>query len=364
MTIGIEAERANEGQKTGVEHYAKQLILHLAGADKKNNYILYLRTKPQDWFLNLPGNFTVKVMPFPLFWTQLRVSWEMLVRPVDALLVPASALPLFHPANSIVTIHDLAWKFYPRTFTFFNRVFLEWSTRFAVKFAGKIIAVSEATKKDLIKFYKVDAGKITVVHHGYEKPNTFPGEKIPSETGGPYVLFLSTLQPRKNLAGLIDAFRRLKSELPELPHKLLVVGRPGWKYEKILKKIDENKGTVVYLNYVDDGRRLRILSGASVLALPSFYEGFGMQILEAFAAGVPVAASGVSSMPEVAGEAAVYFNPESASEIKDALKSVLLDKSFASSLIEKGKERLRSFSWEKCAKETLTVLGAQEPPIH
>lgn len=361
MSIGIEAERANHPQKTGVEHYAKQLILHLAQIDRQNHYVLYLRTKPQDWFLSLPQNFQVKMMPFPLFWTQARISLEMLLHPVDVLLIPASALPIAHPKNSVITIHDLAWKFYPQTFTWFNRQFLEWSTRFAVKAAKNIIAVSEATKKDLVKYYKVSPDKIVVIHHGYEITGQMTSDERQEMGDLPekFVLFLGTLQPRKNLEGLIDAFLLLKAEYPELPHKLVIVGKPGWKFGTILKKIQEHRGVVVYFDHVSDQDRFSVLKRSALLVLPSFYEGFGMPILEAFAAGVPVAASNVSSLPEVAGSAAAYFNPKEIREIKDAIKCVLLDKAMADCLIEKGKERLKLFSWKKCAAETLRVLSAE-----
>lgn len=361
MIIGIEAERANSPAKTGVEHYAKQLILHLAKTDLQNEYRLYLRSSPESWFLSLPKNFTIKVMPFPLFWTQLRISWEMLLNPVDVLFIPASALPLIHPKRSIVTIHDLGWKFYPQSFTWFNRNFLEISSRFAVNRASKIIAVSGSTKKDIIKFYKVPAEKIEVVWHGYEtvnQPVSQSAGKLVSGLPEKYVLFLSTLQPRKNLEGLIDAFRLLKNQYPEIPHKLVVVGRPGWKFESILKKLEENKDIAVYLNYVSDVDRLEILKQASALVQPAFYEGFGMQILEGFAAGVPIAVSKVSSMPEVAQEAAIYFDPHNPQDIKNALKSIIFDAALAQDLVTKGYERLKKFSWDKCAIETLNILSS------
>lgn len=358
MIIGIEAQRANSPAKTGVEHYAKQLILHLAKIDLQNEYRLYLRSTPEPWLLSLPKNFTVKVMPFPLFWTQLRISWEMLLNPVDVLFIPASALPLIHPKKTVVTIHDLGWKFYPQSFTWFTRNFLEVSTSFAIKRASKIIAVSESTKKDIIKYYKVPAEKIEVVWHGYEvsEQRIANSEHRVKDLPEKYALFLSTLQPRKNLEGLIDAFRMLKNQYPEIPHKLVVVGRPGWKFESILKKLDENKDVAEYLNYVSDADRLEILKRASVLIQPAFYEGFGMQILEAFAAGVPVAVSKVSSMPEVAQEAAIYFDPHNPQDIKNALKSIIFDTALAQSLVFKGNERLKFFSWEKCARQTLNVL--------
>lgn len=356
MTIGIEAERANNPQKTGVEHYAQQLILHLADIDHTNNYILYLRTKPQDWFLNLPKNFQIKVMPFPVFWTQLRISWEMLFHPVDALFIPASALPIIHPKKSVVTIHDLAWKYFPETFTWFNRNFLEWSTRFAVRSASEVIAVSNATKKDLVKEYGIDEKKVAVIHHGFELSDKWQVTSDKLELPQKYILFISTLQPRKNLIGLISAFRALKHELPELPHLLVVVGYRGWKYEKILRAIEDNKDMVKYIDRATEDEKAAILRGANLLVQPSFYEGFGMQILEAFAAGVPVATSNISSMPEVAEDAAIYFDPKDINQIKNAIKNVLLDRSLHDQLIEKGKKRLQLFSWEKCAKETLEVL--------
>jgi len=225
-------------------------------------------------------------------------------------------------------------------------------------FAWRIIAVSESTKNDLMKFYGIDGRKIFVVHHGYEVSSQQTAISSQQTAGLPpkYILFLSTLQPRKNLEGLIDAFRILKKEYPELPHKLVVAGRRGWKFDSILKKIKDNQDIVIYLNHIDEKQKAEILAGADLLVLPSFYEGFGMQILEAFAAGLPVATSKISSMPEVAGEAAVYFDPKNTTDIKNTIKNVLMDKSLADRLRQKGHERLKEFSWEKCARETFRVL--------
>ncbi len=358
MIIGIEAERANTPQKTGVEHYAKQLIEHLAELDKKNEYRLYLRNQPEAWFLKLPLNFKIKVMPFPVFWTQLRISWEMLFHPVDALMIPASALPFIHPRKSVITIHDIGWRYFPESFTWFMRIFLEWSTRFAIRRASNIIAVSISTKRDIVKHYKVNEEKIAVVYHGYETTNQLINKSANQQISLPskYILFLSTLQPRKNLEGLIKAFTTLKLEHPELEHKLVIAGKPGWKYESIMRKIKKNNNFVVYLNHITDEDRFNVLSKAELLVLPSFYEGFGMQILESFQADVPVATSKVSSMPEVAGEAAVYFDPHDIKDIKKAISLIIFDKSLAENLKIKGKERLNNFSWKKCAQETLQVL--------
>lgn len=358
MLIGIEAQRANNRVKTGVEHYVKELILQLAKIDSTNEYILYLQTPPEDWFLNLPKNFHLRVMPFPMFWTQLRLSWEMLWHPPDVLFVPASTLPLVHP-KSVYTEHDVAWIYYPEIFTksmlWFHRVF-SWLARTG---ATKIISISESTKKDLIQHYGTRPEKIAVIPHGYtitENINHQLSAEVAAKLPEKYLLFLSTLQPRKNLELLIDAFRELKNEHPELPHKLVVVGKPGWKFQEILIKIDENKDLVTYLGHISDDDRWPIYRQATMFIHPSLYEGFGMWILEAFECDVPVAVSNNSSLPEVGGDAALYFDPTSKTEMKSVMLKVLQSPELRTEMIAKGKQQLTKFSWEKCARETLEVL--------
>ncbi len=358
MVIGIEAERANHPAKTGVEHYAKELIENLANIDSKNQYILYLRTPAQDWFSKLPKNFSVKVLPFPIFWTQLRLSVEMLLHPPEVLFVPASTLPLIHP-NSVYTEHDVAWIYYPEVFTFFMRWYhriFSWLARAGSK---KIIAISQATKSDLIKHYQVDENKIAVVPHGYNKANPVEYQLSPevaSRLPEKYVLFLSTLQPRKNVSLLIDAFRELKTEHPELPHRLVIVGKPGWKFQEILIKINENKDIVTYLGHIGDNERWPVYSKADLYINPSLYEGFGMPLLEAFECNCPVLVANNSSLPEVGGDAAVYFDPTSKEDLKQAILKVLQNSELREEMIVKGKQQLEKFGWEKCARETLAVI--------
>ncbi|MBU6447787.1 glycosyltransferase family 4 protein, partial [Patescibacteria group bacterium] len=284
MLIGIEAERANMQQATGVEHYAQQLILNLAKIDRQNEYVLYLRSKPAKWLLDLPDNFRLKIIPFPVFWTQLRISWEMLVHPVDCLFIMASALPIIHPRQSVVTIHDIAWEYYPETFGRFMLRYLKFSTWYAVKFARRIIAVSQQTKDDMIKKYHLPAGKINVVYHGFDMSTEIrrsPDDEKKQIAALPdkYILYISTLQPRKNVIGLIDAFIELKKE-KKVPHSLVLVGGKGWLYDKIMEKISGHP-EIIYCGYGHD--RFAYLEKADLLVQPSFYEGFGMSILDAFA---------------------------------------------------------------------------------
>ncbi|MEZ4180486.1 MAG: glycosyltransferase family 1 protein [Candidatus Doudnabacteria bacterium] len=370
MHIGIESERANNPVKTGVEHYAHQLIKHLALLDHENNYTLYLRTKPEKWFFDLPKKFLVKVIPFPKFWTQIRISWEMLWHAPDLLFIPASALPLITPKRSVITIHDTAWLNYPEAFTWFMRHYLHWSTKTAVKKATKIIAVSQSTKTDLVKYYNVDPEKIAVIPHGYtvseqdQESTSDPLIGLSSKTKAllpdKYILFLSTIQPRKNLPGLIAAFREFKNQFPEFPHKLVVVGKLGWKFEESLKAIQDNSDIVVYLGRVDDQERWPIFRKADLFINASLYEGFGMWILEAFECQVPVAVSKVSSLPEVGGDAAVYFDPQNSQEIIDAIVSVLRHPEVAEEMRRKGLERLKLYGWDRCAEQTLNLFNGLE----
>ena len=358
MNIGIEAERANKHTKTGVEHYAKELIQHLALIDTKNNYTLYLQTQPQDWFLKLPKNFKTKVIPFPKFWTQIRLSLEMLLHPVDVLFVPASTLPLIHP-KSVYTEHDVAWIYFPEIFTWYMRQFHRVFSWLARTSSSKIIAISNATKKDLMNHYGVATEKIAVIPHGYTKTNSENfelSESVTAKLPEKYILFLSTLQPRKNLELLIDAFRELKTEHPEIPHKLVVVGKAGWKFQTIFRKIEDNADIVTYLGHVGDNERWPIYKGADLFIHPSLYEGFGMWILEAFECGTPVVVSQSSSLPEVGGDAALYFDPTSKEAMKAQIVKVLHDPELRAQMIAKGKQQLAQFSWERCARETLAVL--------
>ncbi len=363
MIIGIEAERANSGQKTGVEHYAQQLILQFAEIDKENQYVLYLRTQPQEWILQLPKNFSYKVMPFPLFWTQLRLSWEMLRHAPDVLFVPASSMPLVHPRKTVVTVHDLAFMLYPETYTSFMRYYHMFEDVLVSRLAWRVITVSESTKRDFVKFWQADEKRIRVIHHGYtaQSATTYNLQPTTSlQLPEKFVLFLSTLQPRKNLHGLIAACKEYRLQHSTEDLKLVVAGRVGWKSEEIVAEIEANKDFVVHLNHVTDADRAMLYQRASVFCVPSFYEGFGMWILEAFDAGVPVVTSNVSSMPEVAGDASEYCDPHDMASIASALTRVLQDKERAALLVQKGRERLQEFSWRKCAEESLATLTSQE----
>jgi glycosyltransferase involved in cell wall biosynthesis len=354
MIIAVAAEHANSPHPTGVEHYSRQLILALSRIDRVNQYILYVRTPPQMWFWELPDNFTVKHLPSRFAWTQLRLSLAMLQDRPDALLVPSFSVPFLHPRNTIVAIHDLAWLLFPETETTAQRWSLAFTHTLAKWFARRLIAVSNATKKDLVMRLHVPESSVEVIHHGFtysdemsdehEKPRTFKG---------PLIVYLGTLQPRKNICRLIEAFSQLKEETG-IPHQLVIAGSQGWMCEEILDLMEKTKD-VVYLGYVKD--RHALLKKASLLVQPSLYEGFGLSILDAFADRVPVACARSSSLPEVAGDAAEFFDPYSVPSMVSAMTNVLNSRSRAEDLAQRGWDRLQQFSWETCAQRTLRLIA-------
>jgi glycosyltransferase involved in cell wall biosynthesis len=362
MRIGIAAELANGEIQTGVERYAKQLILQLASIDSVNQYTLYLRREPREWLRRLPESFEFKVLPFPGAWTKMRLSQELRRDRVDVLFALNHRLPLVHPPRTVLTVHDASFLRCPEFETRIARRYLPWSYRRLIKRAWRVIAVSQSTADDILTLAPLAAKRIRVIHHGYERSDLNEGPPTPASPAGlpdRYVLFLSTIQPRKNLPRLIDAFVTLRRLNPTLPHRLVVAGPLGWNYEPLVAKIRAHPDDVVYLGYVDDATRWPLYRCADLFVLPSLCEGFGLGVLEAFDAGTPVAVSRAASLPEVAGDAALYFDPESEAEIASAIQRALTDMALREVLVARGRRRLAEFSWERCARETLAVLTGE-----
>ncbi len=365
MKIGIEAERANLPNPTGVERYAAELIRHLARLDEENEYILYFRTPPQQWFKELPSNFKIRLIPFPKFWTQIRISVEMLIHPVDILWIPAAALPLWHPKKSIVTIHDIAFELFDGIYKGFLNYYQKFSARFAVRSTVKLLSVSQATKDDLVRIYKANPDQIVVTPLGFDAdafhPRTYEEVQPILDKYGliyqKYVLFVGTIQPRKNIPNLVEAFQKIKKE-NRIEEKLAIFGGRGWLWEPILKKVKTAglDGSVKYFDYAPKEDLPYLYAGAKLLTLPALYEGFGLPPLEAMASGVPVVVSNISSLPEVAGEAGVLVDPNSVDSIAEGLLEVITNNDLRQKMIEKGLTRAKQFSWENTAKKTLEVF--------
>jgi glycosyltransferase involved in cell wall biosynthesis len=368
MIIGIDASRYGHPESTGVEWYSYHLLnelIPLLGREHNTEFRLYA---PRDFTAaaELPFNVKKRIIKFMRLWTLVRLSWEMIWKRVDLLFVPSHTLPLICPKKTVITIHDVAYKHFKEAYSWKQFLMLEWATRKAVKKAWRIIVPSEATKKDLIELYKCRESKIFVVLHG--APDVPPllsfgdAEKdslersLHLEKARLIILFVGRLEFKKNLGRLIEAFGRFLKEFPGW--KLVMAGKRGVGFEKIWKKAEELglQEDIILPGYVTEHEKLYLYDKCRMFAFPSLYEGFGLPVLEAFAMRRPVLTSRVSSLPEVAGDAALLINPEKVEEISVALKRLASDGILVSKLIEKGDKQLKKFSWEKAAKETFEVL--------
>jgi glycosyltransferase involved in cell wall biosynthesis len=355
MHIGIDASRTTLAQRTGTENYARRLIQALLAAGEGRQFTLYFRDPPPAGAF--PGAER-RVIPFPRLWTHLRLSYELLARPrPDVLFVPAHVLPLAHPLPSVVTVHDLGYRYFPGAHPPGQRLYLDWSTRFSARAATHVIADSQATCGDLARFYGVPPEKVTVVYPGRDEGlrRADPGPvRARYGLAADYLLHVGTLQPRKNLARLMEAAASLRARWPQL--QLVLAGQPGWRSVPILAQARASADFVHLLDYVPDDDLAGLYSGAKVFVFPSLYEGFGFPILEAMACGTPVVCSNTSSLPEVAGEAALLVDPEDTSALVTAIGRLLADAPLQASLAAKGLEQMKRFSWERAAKETLAAL--------
>ncbi|MGI8586557.1 MAG: glycosyltransferase family 4 protein [Chloroflexia bacterium] len=376
MLIGIDASRAKQGIRTGTEHYSANLLraLTLTPAADAHRFVCYVNSAERDaeaiFGFPLPPNFVLRPIPFPRLWTHLRLSAEMARHRPDVLFVPAHVVPPVHPRRSVVTIHDLGYLYYPEAHTRFSRLYLRWSTLYSARAARRIIAVSDATARDLREHCHVPAAKIRVVLHGvdptFRRVTDSAAVSAARERHGlggpaPYVLFVGTLQPRKNLGLLIDAFAALLAAWDAAdgpPPVLALGGKKGWLYDALFGQVVRLglAGSVRFLGYVPDDDLPALISGATAVALPSLYEGFGLPALEALACGAPLLAADSSSLPEVTGDAALLLDPHDAPAWTSALRRVLTDPALRADLSAGGPDRAAEFTWARTAEETLGVL--------
>ncbi len=415
MLIGIDASRANRDHKSGTEWYSYYLIKQLAAIDKDNQYILYADQPLKDGLLDLDcrevgcsrrdfefedgyqklisphNNFRGKILgwPFRFFWTQGRLSLEMIAHRPDVLFVPAHALPLIHPKNSVVTIHDIGYK-YDQALYSQEKIgyqspawdwlalaltggrhhatsldYLDWSTGYTLKHAQKIITISDFSKQELIKHYQADKKKISVVHNGYNDDLFHGGydtKYISSVLDAygleqPFIFYVGRLEKKKNIAALVEAYA-LARQNHGLKHKLYLVGDASFGYDEIKYLINEFNvdGEVVTTGWVEERHLPCIFAGADAFIFPTKYEGFGIPLLQAMASGTPIAASDTAAIPEIAGEAALLFNPDNVRDMSEKIAAIVQNEPLRNKLKEAGLERVKQFSWEKCARETLKIL--------
>lgn len=384
MRIGIDVRCLAAGRRTGVEEYTLNFLESLFKADKKNSYVLFFNSwrgmkVDLGWTKKYPNvaleKFRVpnKLLNFS-FWYFNWPKIDKMIGGVDLFFMPNIIFgSISKKAKLIVTFHDLSFERYPETFSWKRRLWHAFvNPKKICQRADKIIAVSESTKNDIEALYAIPPEKIKVISSGVTESFRIIGrndEKLVAVKGKyvlPYkfILYIGTIEPRKNIVGIIRAYGQLRKFAEEnnneelSKYKLVIAGERGWKDSEIFSEIrDANFAEdIKIINFVEDADKPFVYNLASLFVYPSFFEGFGFPPLEAMASGVPVIASNNSSLPEIVGEAGILIDPDKPDEIFRAMSEILMNKNLAEKLRKKGLKQAEKFSWKKSAKEFLKII--------
>ncbi|KKR76652.1 MAG: Glycosyl transferase, group 1 [Candidatus Levybacteria bacterium GW2011_GWA2_40_8] len=343
--------------RVGSAEFAFRLIWEFA-RDKENSYITYLPTKPSSDMPKESENFKYSVFKTKKLWTMIGLSKKLLKDKelMDVFFSPTHYLPLFLPAPSAVSILDVSYLMYPELFKKMDLYQLKLWGGYSIRKARKIITISKSSKNDIIRAYGISPDKIFVAYPGLEDMKNVKdiGLENKYKIKGGYILFVGTVQPRKNVEKLIEAF----SKLPDRSLTLIIIGKLGWMYDQILEAPGRYgiSKRVKFLDSVSDDELPSFYKNAQFFILPSLYEGFGLPILEAMQYGCPVITSNVSSLPEAGGDAVLYVDPENVSDITSKMQKLLTDKNLRDDLVKRGFRQVKKFSWEKTARDTISAL--------
>lgn len=357
-TIGIDASRMVGSSRTGTENYSDQIIRTLIVEPVPWSWRLYFNGNADESGISGSNRVDIHDIPSPRLWTHARLSREILADRPAGLFVPSHVIPLVHPP-SVVTIHDLGYIHAPQAHPSQQRRMLDLTTRWSAKVARHIIVPSGRTRDDLIEHYGVSDDKITVVHHGVHP--RFSTERDTRDDSlreryhllNPYVLAVGTIQPRKNLPLLARSMQHV-----ERGHDLVIAGKRGWMADDVLVEL-EGAGLgdrLRVLDYVPDDDLPALYREAVAMVQPSHFEGFGMPVLEAMASGTPVITSRGSSLAEISGDAAVFFEQDDAADLAERINAVIGDATLGEVLRQRGTTRAGRFTWEHAAQKTRTVL--------
>lgn len=364
MDIGIDASRATVGQRTGTEAYAFFLIEALLPLAVERGHVvhLYFNESPAVGLFPAGRSIHHHILPFPRLWTHIRLAAHLHRTRPDVFFTPAHVIPFSYRGASVATVHDLGYHYFPEAHTPSQVAYLKWSTRHNVRRSRIVLADSRATKRDLVKFYGVDGGKVVVVYPGRDMtlhpitdPPTLAAVQQKYNLTPPYLLYLGTLQPRKNLVRLIEAY-----VASGVPHQLVLAGKMGWRSQPILEAIAQLPSDIaqkIHLpGFVSDSDKSALLSGATALLYPSLYEGFGFPIIEAQACGTPVVTAMNSSLGEAAGDAALQVPAVDTDALTGAIRQITQDVALRDKLVQRGIVNCQRFDWQIAAEQVLAQL--------
>ncbi|MDP2708451.1 MAG: glycosyltransferase family 1 protein [bacterium] len=366
--IGIDARFYGPVGK-GLGRYTQEITDNIVKLDRESEYVIFLRRENFNDFKT--ANPKVKKVLADVAWygwaEQILLPYYIWRERLDLMHFPHFNVPLACPIKFVVTIHDLILIRYPtiRATTLgplkykLKNLAYKIVIGAAIKRARKILAVSEFTKRDIIKQFGVAADKVVVTYEGVTQlPNpSFPRPLVLATSGKesgnyPYLLYVGNAYPHKNLESLIKVFSRIKKNKPEL--NLILVGKDDYFYAR-LKKFAVRYDNVIFPGYLPDGELAELYANALAYVFPSFYEGFGLPPLEAMARGLPVASSDRSCLPEILGQAALYFNPDDPEDMKNKILKIISDENLRADLRNRGQAQIKKYSWTECAEQTLEV---------
>jgi glycosyltransferase involved in cell wall biosynthesis len=357
-------------RQAGVSRYTEHLLRWLPTVAPGDDFIVFASRSATVAGREgrFPPSLSWALSRFPTERPPARIAWEQAVGPialqrhrVDLVHGPVNISPVLARHRSVVTVHDLAFLVYPEQYPGAKQRYLNLLTGLSIKRAGRVIAVSDSTRADILRYYGVHPERVVVVPNGVDPdfaqvsdPNRLKALRDQYRLPEQFILFVGTLQPRKNLVGLLRAYARIVNEV-DWP--LVVVGAPGWLYEPVFNEARwlGVADRVIFAGYADPDALPLWYSAASVFVYPSLYEGFGLPVLEAMACGTPVITSSTSSLPEVAGDAAIYVNPADVVALASALARLIHQPALQAELRERGQARARRYSWEQTARETAEV---------
>ena len=369
MKIAIDATIIRK-ENTGTGFYIINLINGLAKIKDGNDYYIFMNNKLSKEFFNFENNnFHIinknfKNRIFRVIWQFFLFPFELKKLKVRVLHSPNYITPLFKLGfKVIVTIHDLTFYLFSEKFTVTKRLLFKYMLPLFIKISDKIIAVSNNTKKDILKFFKISERKVIVTFESYPEYYTYNNDSNDQNIltkygiGSKYLLFVGMIEPRKNILSILKSFKEIDSDL-ELD--LVIAGKKGWYYkeielylEKLLRIGIKNK--IIFTGYVSEPELKYLYQNAFIFIYPSIYEGFGLPPLQAMACKVPVITSNLSSLPEVVGNAAIMVNPYDINKISEAIRTLYNDFDKRSELVNKGVIQAKKFSLENFAKNTIDV---------
>ena len=367
MVIGVDASRAATGLRTGTEAYSFFLIQALIPLVEAEGHRLrlYFNQAPSTGLFADSIAVESRVIPLSRLWTHIRLAAELARQPPDLFFTPAHVIPASYRGPSVATVHDLGFLAFPEAHTRRQLAYLRWSTAHNAWRGRKVIVDSVATKDDLTRHYGIDPDKIEVIYPGLDpalRPvkdeATLARVTARYDIQRPYLLSIGTIQPRKNLARLVEAYATSGAAA-----QLVLAGRIGWQAGPILEAVEQHqlrlsdgRPAIVLPGFISDDDKAALISGAKALLFPSLYEGFGFPVLEGNVCETPVLAANSSSLPEIADQAALLVDPLNTRAIWESIGRIMADEALRDSLVEAGRINAKRFKWETAARRVLSTL--------